>query len=78
MGFLIAEEAIYQSDDQAEENMDMEEEYAVQEGEESDTQYEQEEQQVKYLFNGWQLAKNEKEYSWHVPVMKFIGMKQLV
>ena len=24
----------------------------------------------------WQT--NEKEYSWHVPVMKFIGMKQLV
>ena len=22
--------------------------------------------------------KNEKEYSWHVPVMKFIGIKQLV
>ena len=21
-------------------------------------------------------GKNEKEYSWHVPVMKFIGMKQ--
>ena len=50
MSFLIAEEAVYQSDDQAEENMDMEEEYAVQEGEESDTQYEQEEQQVKHLF----------------------------
>ena len=27
---------------------------------------------------GWQLAKNEKEYSWHVPAIKFIGMKQLV
>ena len=23
-------------------------------------------------------GKNEKEYSWHVPAMKFIGMKQLV
>ena len=23
-------------------------------------------------------GKNEKEYSWHVPVIKFIGMKQLV
>ena len=23
-------------------------------------------------------CENEKEYSWHVPVMKFIGMKQLV
>ena len=23
-------------------------------------------------------GKNEKEYSWHVPVMKFIEMKQLV
>ena len=30
------------------------------------------------VFNGSQLAKNEKEYSWHVPAMKFIGMKQLV
>ena len=28
--------------------------------------------------NGWQLAKIEKECSWHVPAMKFIGMKQLV
>ena len=34
--------------------------------------------------NGSQLAKkkkkkkNEKEYSWHVPAIKFIGMKQLV
>ena len=27
--------------------------------------------------NGWQLAKMKKEYSWHVPAMKFIGMKQL-
>ena len=27
--------------------------------------------------NGWQLAKM-KEYSWHFPAMKFIGMKQLV
>ena len=25
-----------------------------------------------------QCGKNEKEYSWHVPAMKFIGMKQLV
>ena len=23
-------------------------------------------------------GKNEKEYSWHVPAIKFIGMKQLV
>ena len=23
-------------------------------------------------------GKNEKEYSWHVPAMKFIGMEQLV
>ena len=23
-------------------------------------------------------GKNEKEYSWHVPAMKFIGMKLLV
>ena len=23
-------------------------------------------------------GKNEKEYSWHVPAMKFIGVKQLV
>ena len=29
-------------------------------------------------FNGSQLAKNEKEYSLHVPTIKFIGMKQLV
>ena len=28
--------------------------------------------------NGSQLAKMKKEYSWHVPAMKFIGMKQLV
>ena len=28
--------------------------------------------------NGSQLAKIKKEYSWHVPAMKFIGMKQLV
>ena len=28
----------------------------------------------------WWVAtgKNEKEYSWHVPAIKFIGMKQLV
>ena len=25
-----------------------------------------------------QTGKNEKEYSWYVPAMKFIGMKQLV
>ena len=30
------------------------------------------------LINGSQLAKMKKEYSWHVPAMKFIGMKQLV
>ena len=30
------------------------------------------------LVNGWQLAKMKKEYSWHVPAIKFIGMKQLV
>ena len=29
-------------------------------------------------FKGWAIGKNEKEYSWHVPAMKFIGMKQLV
>ena len=32
-------------------------------------------------FNGSQqltIGKNEKEYSWHVPAIKFIGMKQLV
>ena len=28
--------------------------------------------------NWWQLAKMKKEYSWHVPAMKFIGMKQFV
>ena len=28
--------------------------------------------------NGWQLAKMKKSISWHVPAMKFIGMKQLV
>ena len=28
--------------------------------------------------NSSQLAKMKKEYSWHVPAMKFIGMKQLV
>ena len=28
--------------------------------------------------NGVATGKNEKEYSWHVPAMKFIGMKQLV
>ena len=34
---------------------------------------------VMYLLTGgnWQ-KKNEKEYSLHVPAMKFIGMKQLV
>ena len=30
------------------------------------------------LPNGSQLAKMKKEYSWHVPAMKFTGMKQLV
>ena len=30
------------------------------------------------LFNSSQLAKMKKEYSWHVPAIKFIGMKQLV
>ena len=31
------------------------------------------------IVNGSQLhGKNEKEYSWHVPAMKFIEMKQLV
>ena len=29
-------------------------------------------------FNGSQLAKNEKEYSWHAPAMKFKAMKKLV
>ena len=29
-------------------------------------------------FNGLTTGKNEKEYSWHVPARKFIGMKQLV
>ena len=29
-------------------------------------------------FNRSQLAKMKKEYSWHVPAMKFIGRKQLV
>ena len=33
---------------------------------------------VKLSFNGSQLAKMKKEYSWHVPAIKFIGMKQLV
>ena len=33
---------------------------------------------VRKAINGWQLAKMKKEYSWHVPAMKFIGMKQLV
>ena len=28
--------------------------------------------------DGSQLAKNENEYSWHIPAIKFIGMKQLV
>ena len=30
------------------------------------------------FINRWQLAKMKKEYSWHVPAIKFIGMKQLV
>ena len=30
------------------------------------------------LTGGGATGKNEKEYSWHVPAMKFIGMKQLV
>ena len=29
------------------------------------------------MLNGSQLAKM-KEYSWHVPAMKFIGIKQFV
>ena len=33
---------------------------------------------TRYKFNGWQLAKTKKSISWHVPVMKFIGIKQLV
>ena len=28
--------------------------------------------------DGSQLAKMKKEYSWHVPTIKFIAMKQLV
>ena len=30
------------------------------------------------LINSSQLAKMKKEYFWHVPAIKFIGMKQLV
>ena len=30
------------------------------------------------IFNGSQLGKNEKGYSWHVCAIKFIGMEQLV
>ena len=31
-----------------------------------------------FSFNRSHLAKMKKEYSWHVPAIKFIGMKQLV
>ena len=34
--------------------------------------------EVEWYFNGSEVAKNEKEYSWHVPAIKFTGMKQLV
>ena len=33
---------------------------------------------AKLAINGWQLAKMKKEYSWHVPSIKCIGIKQLV
>ena len=33
---------------------------------------------ISDLLSGWQLAEMKKEYSWHVPAMKFIGMKQLL
>ena len=33
---------------------------------------------TRYKFRRLTTGKNEKEYSWHVPAMKFIGMKQLV
>ena len=33
---------------------------------------------MKHLFHLFETGKNEKEYSWHVPAIKFIGMKQLV
>ena len=31
-----------------------------------------------YVFTTLTTGKNEKEYSWHVPAIKCIGMKQLV
>ena len=33
---------------------------------------------TQYLFQRLTTDKNEQEYSWHVPAIRFIGMKQLV